>query len=155
MLSKMGDRPHASTGRWLILLAIVCALVGAPLYAAQLTVAGRTDTPWYVPAFGTAGFLLAVVALFRRRTAWRAIVFLFVGGLAALQWWFLLSYVREPAYAGPLASGEPFPAFTALRASGTKVTGRDMWSHTAHFRGDKGEVLPDRATVLVFFRGRW
>jgi hypothetical protein len=154
MLSQMGDdAAHRPTGRRFIWLAVICALFGVPLYALQLTVAGRTDTPWYLPILGTAGVMFAVIALGRRPTAWRAIVLLFAGGLAALQWWFLLSYVREPAYAGPLASGGPFPAFTARRPDGTNVTGPDLWSHAV--RGDKSDIPPNRATALVFFRGRW
>jgi hypothetical protein len=147
--------PRHGTGRWLAWLGVLCALVGAPLYAVQLSVAGRTDTPWYLPILGTLGLLFAFAAVRRRRTVWRTIVLLFVVGLAAAQWWFLLSYVREPAYNGPLAAGQPFPTFAAKRADGSAVTGADLWNHAVGFRGDKADVHADRATALVFFRGRW
>jgi peroxiredoxin len=46
-----------------------------------------------------------------------------------------------PEYSGPVAAGQPFPAFTTRQADGAMFTRDDL----------KG----NRDNVLVFFRGRW
>jgi hypothetical protein len=152
----MGD-PTArnDTGRRFFWWGLLFGLVGAPLYAVQLTALHRTDTPWYLPILGTIGAAFAILAVRRRKTTWRMIGFVFVAGLAAAQWWFLLSYVRLPTYSGPVAAGKEFPDFAARRADGTTVTGADLWNHAAFFRGNNADLPPDHAMVLVFFRGRW
>jgi hypothetical protein len=132
--------PAPATGRKFIWLAIACAILGPVLYAVQIAM-GRMNVPWYAPALATLGVVLAFVALQRRGTAWRGLVLVLVGGLAALQWWFLLSYVRLPAYTGPVAAGNAFPEFAAKRADGKPFTNTDL--------------IGDPATALVFFRGHW
>ena len=65
---------------------------------------------------------------------------LVVLALAGFQWTFLF-LVRLPEYTGPVAVGQPFPAFTTQRADGTSFTQRDL--------------AGEQNNVLVFFRGRW
>jgi hypothetical protein len=127
-------------GRGLLWLGVLCAIAGPPIYMAQLTVWGQTVNPWYMPVLATLGAGLVIVSL-RRRTIWRGLAFVFVGFLAAGSWWFLTSYVRLPAYTGPVAAGERFPEFRALRAGGAPFT--------------RADLAGDRATALVFFRGHW
>ena len=122
-------------------LGIACAILGPVLYGMQLAI-GRMNVPWYAPALATLGVVLAFVALQRGgSTVWRGLALVFVAALAGLQWWFLLSYVRLPAYTGPVAAGKAFPEFAAKRADGKPFTNTDL--------------IGDPATALVFFRGHW
>ena len=71
----------------------------------------------------------------------RGLALILVALLAAGEWWFLLVYVRLPAYTGPVAARQSFPEFHALRVDGTGFTQRDF--------------VGDRDTALIFFRGHW
>jgi hypothetical protein len=102
---------------------------------------GLLTTPWYAPVLATGGIGLVLLALRRRLGAWRVLALVFVALVAVYQWWFLLAHTRLPAYAGPVAAGEPFPEFRAARADGSPFTRADL----------EGK----QATALVFFRGRW
>jgi hypothetical protein len=133
-------RPAAGSGRGLLWLGAAFALLGPVLYGLQLA-AGRLDVPWYAPALATLGAALTFVALRRRPNAWRVLTLLLVVGLAGLQWWFLVSYVRLPEYTGPVAAGQAFPDFAAKRADGSPFT--------------RADLVGDPATALVFFRGHW
>jgi hypothetical protein len=79
--------------------------------------------------------------LYRARSAWRiaalGLLLLVAGAESAL-----LLGTRLPAYTGTsVAAGEPFPEFTTAKADGSPFTRRDL--------------VGDRDTVMVFFRGRW
>ncbi|HEX4588292.1 MAG TPA: hypothetical protein VH120_00060 [Gemmataceae bacterium] len=144
-----------STGRRLFLFGMLCGIVGLPLYAAQLLATGRTFSPWYAPILATVAVLLIGTSLARGSSRGRIIALLLFAGLAGLEWWFFVSYVRLPAYNGPVVAGQAFPEFRALRADGTAFTRADLPNTTAFFRGPDADVPRDRATALVFFRGRW
>jgi hypothetical protein len=131
----------AGRGRKLLWLGIACAVIGVPLYFVQLRFAGRTDDPWYMPGLATVGVLLVLLSFRGRPTIIRGLALLLVLGLAAGEWWSLLIYARLPAYAGPVAAGESFPAFQAKLADGKPFTQADLPG--------------DRSTALVFFRGHW
>jgi hypothetical protein len=122
-------------------LGVACALAGVALYVVQLLVAGRADTPWYAPALATVGAALVAVSLRSRPSAGRSLALLLVLAVAGFEWWFLLGYARLPAYEGPVRAGQEFPEFRAARADGTPFT--------------RSDLVGDRATALVFFRGRW
>jgi hypothetical protein len=96
--------------------------------------------PWYLPILGTAGAGLILVALVRARGLGRILALLVLGLLATGEW-ALLSFSKLPIYAGPIAVGQPFPAFTAARADGSPLSQADL----------PGE----QNTVMVFYRGRW
>ena len=96
--------------------------------------------PWYAPIAATLGVLLIAVALWQARSVWRLLALLLIVLLAGAEWAFMLE-TRLPAYAGPVAAGQPFPEFTTVRADGTPFTQRDL-------EGDQNNVM-------VFFRGRW
>jgi hypothetical protein len=127
-------------GRLLLWTGILVAVLGIVAYALQLE-AARLTTPWYAAALATLGAALILVSVLRRFTVWRFVALLFVGSLAAGEWWFLLSYSQLPSYAGPVTEGQPFPEFTVALADGTPFTQDNL----------KG----DRDTLLVFFRGHW
>jgi hypothetical protein len=126
-------------GRMLLLLGLALPFLGILAYAVQIW-AKRLSSPWYVPVAATLGVVCIAAALWQRRTVWRVIALVLVGLLAGAQW-MLLATSRLPEYTGPVAAGQPFPEFTTARADGTPFTHRDL----------KG----GRASVLVFFRGRW
>jgi hypothetical protein len=96
--------------------------------------------PWYMPTLASLGVVLVSISLVERRTVCRAFALLAVVVLAGAEWAFLYA-VRLPPYTGPIAVGQPFPAFETKRADGTPFTQRDL--------------VGDRNNVLVFFRGRW
>jgi hypothetical protein len=96
--------------------------------------------PWYMPIAATLSVFLIVVALWRARSVWRILALLLVVLLAGAEWAFMLE-TRLPAYTGPVATGQPFPEFTTMRADGAAFTQRDL-------EGDQNNVM-------VFFRGRW
>src|SRR5262245_25844735 len=128
-----------SAGRLFLALGLVVAALGVIGYVVQFSMQ-RLITPWYLPLAATLGVVCVLVALWRRRTVWRVLALLLLVLLAAAEWAFLQE-ARLPAYTGPVAVGQPFPAFTTTRADGTPFTQRDLEG--------------DRNTVLVFFRGRW
>jgi hypothetical protein len=125
--------------RLFLALGLGVAFLGLIAYAVQVSL-HYLKTPWYVPGLATLGVLLVVVSLWHRRTVWRVLALVLVVLLAGAAWAFLL-LLRLPPYTGPVAEGQPFPAFATTRADGTAFTQRDL----------KG----DQASVLVFFRGRW
>jgi hypothetical protein len=132
--------PPRTGGRLLLWAGVACAFVGPVLYVVQMSQELLT-VPWYAPALATLGSLAIVLSLMRRVTAWRLLSLALVVAVTAGQWWFLLSFSRNPAYAGELAGGKPFPQFTAALADGKPFTQDNL----------KG----DQDTVLVFFRGHW
>src|SRR5262249_38222904 len=130
-----------TTGRQLVWLGLALALLSPLLYVLQLLGAKILTMPWYLPVGGTLGAALMLFGLLQTRTWWRVLGVLFFGLLAGLEWYFLVSFSRLPAYAGPVKTGQSFPAFATTKADGSSFTQDDL-------RGD-------RNTVLVFFRGRW
>lgn len=139
MLNAMNTSPIPSTGRLFLVLGI---LIGFLAPAALMVQVGleRFFTPFYLPITGSVAAILIVIALTRRVTIVRAIVLVLLVGLAGLEWFFL-AMTSVPPYSGPLAEGAPFPRFAAKRADGAPFTEADL-------KGDK-------ATVMVFIRGRW
>jgi hypothetical protein len=131
--------PRRFPGRLFLALGLGFAALGVIAYAVQLSM-HRLMAPWYMPCSATLGVILLVVSLWQKRTVWRVLALLPVVLLAGAEWMFLLG-TRLPAYAGPVAAGQPFPEFTTTLADGTPFTQRDLEG--------------DRNNVLVFFRGGW
>ena len=128
-----------SPGRLLLAVGLTLAVLGVIGYVLQIR-AQRLTVPWYMPIAATVGLLFVIASLWQGRTVWRVLAFLLVALLAGGGWAVLLM-TRLPAYTGPVAAGQPFPAFTTARADGTSFTQDDL----------KGS----QTSVLVFFRGRW
>jgi hypothetical protein len=137
-LSPPAVRRHP--GRLLALAGVGLALLAPVLYVLQLR-AGLLTLPWYLPVVGTAGAVLALLAVVRGRGVWRLLGLAFCALLAGLEWALVLVAARLPAYSGPVAAGQPFPTFAVTRSDGGSFTQDDL-------RGEQ-------KTVLVFFRGRW
>jgi hypothetical protein len=126
-------------GRLFLMLGLGLAVLGVIGYIVQIKMS-RLMTPWYMPCLATLGVGLLVASLWQARTLWRVLALLLVVLLAGAEWTFLLA-MRLPEYTGPVAEGQPFPAFATARADGAPFTQRDL----------EGE----QNNVLVFFRGRW
>jgi hypothetical protein len=139
MTTSSVTAPPRSSGRLLLALGLCLPVLGVVGYVVQLS-AQRLTAPWYVPATATLGAGLIALSLLRARTVWRVLALLLVVLVAGAEWAFLLA-LRAPPYTGPVAVGQPFPAFATARADGASFTERDL-------EGDQN-------TVLVSFRGRW
>jgi MFS family permease len=133
--------PTISPGRRQLWFGLLAAILGVAIYMGLFLGAGHLHMPWYTLASAVVGLMLVLLSLKHKRTAWRFLALFFVGALVALEGWFLLSYIRNPAYAGPLSPGRPFPAFTAKHTTGQPFTQADL--------------TDDKDTVLIFYRGHW
>ena len=139
MTTSFAAAPRRFPRRLTLLLGLGLALAGVLGYAAQLA-ARHLKAPWYLPCLATLGAALVIASLWQARTAWRVLALLLAVLLAGAAWAFLLM-TRLPPYTGPVAAGQPFPAFTTVRANGTPFTHKNL---------EGGE-----SSVRVFFRGRW
>jgi hypothetical protein len=128
-----------SPGRLLLAVGLLLPVLGVIGYVLQFR-AQRLTFPWYMPIAATVGLLFVIASLWQARTVWRVLALLLVALLAGGEWALLLA-MRLPAYTGPVAAGQPLPAFTTARADDTPFTQDDL----------KGS----QTSVLVFFRGRW
>jgi hypothetical protein len=131
-----------AAGWRLLWLGIVLFLLGRIVKMVLVFGAGFLHTPWYSASLATVGAGLIALSIVRRFTVWRVAALLLIGLLAVGEWWFLLGYSRVPAYAGPVSAEHDFPQFSpAHLADGTP------------FR--RGNLVGEKDTVLVFFRGFW
>jgi hypothetical protein len=122
-----------------MLLGLGLAVLGIAAYVLQLWLQ-RLSVPWYMPAATLLGAALVAASLWEKRTVWRIlalVVVLLLGGFEVMA----LNSMSLPRYTGPVAVGEPFPAFEAKLADGSPFT--------------RASLPGDRDTVMVFFRGRW
>lgn len=131
---------QAATGRGLLWLGLALGLLAILAYIAQLS-AKILVLPWYMPILGTLGAGLMFFAVVKSRSWVRIGLFVVLALLAAFQWLLVTGITRLPAYTGPVAAGQPFPAFATTLADGTPFTQDDL----------KG----GQNTVLVFYRGHW
>jgi hypothetical protein len=120
-------------------LGLGVAVAAVVAYALQVR-AHVLTTPWYLVSALTAAVALVAVSLWQSRSVWRILALLLVAIVTGGAWALVLG-TRLPAYAGPIAVGQQFPAFQTVRADDTPFTNRDL-------QGDKN-------SVMVFFRGRW
>ena len=135
-------RPESerSYGRGYFWAGVGLCLLGLALIFAQFSLK-ILIVPWYSPALATLGALLLLVSLARRLTIPRAAALVVVLALAGIQWYFLGSLMKLPAYDGPARAGQQLPAFNSTLADGRPFTDADLRDKSRH--------------VMVFFRGRW
>ena len=139
-----GQSPGSAGGSRLALLywgGVILAIAVIPIFLAQVFVAKRLITPWYLPIGGTVGAIGVLYAASRGWRWWRIGIATLCIAIACLEWFFLLSATRLPAYQGPIAAGSTMPAFHATLADGTSI--------------DESYFRQNHDTVLVFFQGRW
>ncbi len=135
--SSVIDRSRGRGYLWTgIVLAILAIVLGVVQYAFKLLV-----VPWQVPIVTTLGVLLLCVSASRRRTVTRILVLVLITALAGLEWFFVVSMSRLPAYQGPAHAGLKIPAFQTTLADGRPFTDKDLQD--------------GRPSVMTFFRGRW
>ena len=139
----MSTSPAAESRRYpgqlFVWLGLALTALGVIGYAVQIS-AQRLFAPWYLPWSATLGVLLVLISVWQAGVVWRKIVLLLVMFVASAEWFFMLGEPLPP-YTGPVAVGQPFPAFATVRADGTPFTQRDLEG--------------DQDNVLVFFRGHW
>jgi hypothetical protein len=131
--------PQHFPGRLYLAAGLAVAVLGIAAYVAQVA-SRRLVTPWYLPGAATLGVVLVALSLWQAPSVWRVLALVLVLLLAGAGWAFVVG-ARLPAYTGPVAEGKPFPAFTTLRADGSKFTQADLAGKSN--------------SVMVFFRGRW
>jgi hypothetical protein len=131
---------NRASGRLLLWTGIAAAVLGIVLCAIQFGLK-MLFVPWYAPALATIGALLLLAAVLKRLSVTRIVVLVLVTALAGLEWYFLGSLAKIPEYTGPARAGRPIPAFRTVLADGRAFTEQDLQT--------------GRASVLVFFRGRW
>lgn len=129
-----------SSGKRYVTLGLGLVLLGVVLFVVQLQVK-ILRVPWYLPALGTMGVALLLVAALRKPTVLRIAVLALSALLASGEWYFLLSLSKLPVYVGPVAIGASFPAFTTILADGSPF--------------DQQNLRGEQDTAMVFFRGRW
>src|SRR5438552_3542900 len=110
-----------STGRMYLWLGIAAPFIGIAIYFVQFYLR-ILKLPWYLPLFGTAGVAFMMLALVHGRTAWRYASLALVALLASVQWFFVAGGLGLPAYKGPVAAGNSFPAFNARFYDGSPFT---------------------------------
>src|SRR5271169_5712295 len=113
MTTSLAPTRRRSPGRLFVALGLALAILGPAVYVVQISMQ-RLRAPWYLPIAATLGVVLLIVALWQARTVWRVLALLFVLLLAGAEWAFLLGS-RLPAYTGPVAVGQPFPAFATTQ----------------------------------------
>jgi hypothetical protein len=129
-----------SQGRAHFWVGIAACVLGLALAVVQFGLK-HLFVPWYAPVLATLGAVLLLVAVARRPGVVRIVVLLVITALAGLEWFFLVSLMKLPAYEGPAQVGKQLPAFTATLADGRPFTEAN---------------LRDRSRrVMTFFRGRW
>jgi hypothetical protein len=127
-------------GRSLLLFGVFLAVAGYAINMLLMFAAKILITGWYAPLLGTLGLALIILALMRSRSIWRWTAVVIFTLLVGFQW-FALVAMRLPAYTGPVKDGQPFPAFATTLADGSAFTQDDL--------------IGERNTVMVFFRGHW
>ena len=132
--------PPRPQGRACFWAGLAACLIGLAVAVAQFSLK-QLFVPWYAPALATLGALLLFVAVVRRPGIVRIAALLLVAGLAGLEWFFLVSFLKLPDYEGPAQAGRPFPAFSSTHADGQPFTDANLRDGSRH--------------AMVFFRGRW
>ncbi len=138
-MSISSDVRQPYLGRLYLTLGLLLSAAGLVGYYAQLSV-HRLAAPWYLPVSATLGVMFVAMSVWHARTILRILCLLLVLLFAGAEWAFILM-TRLPAYSGPVAVGQPFPAFSSLKADGKPFT--------------QTELEGQQKNVLVFFRGRW
>ncbi|MFN0018264.1 MAG: hypothetical protein ACKVP0_08400 [Pirellulaceae bacterium] len=132
--------PRAKSGRLLLTLGILSAILGPVIYAVEFQ--NRVlSSPWYVPALATLAVVFMAASLAQSRTVWRYAVTGFTTLFAGLVWLMFLIGMAAPPYTGSVEVGRAFPKFETTLAGGKGFSQADLTG--------------DQNTILLFFRGRW
>lgn len=122
-------------------LGLALPFIGLVIYGVILFVFKQYTTPWYLPILATLGLYLVFLSVLQSRSLWRFLALGFSGFMTVFLWYGLVFMTKLPIYDGPLRVGEVMPSFNVFRADGSLFT--------------QSNLVGDKNTVLIFFRGRW
>ena len=120
---------------------IAVTILGVVAYAVLLSGFRILHTPWYAPLLAILGLGLTFVATRRKASVWRYTALVFCCLVLGGELLFLFSYIKLPAYDGPAVAGRQFPEFATKFADNTSFTNKNL--------------VGDKRTALVFYRGHW
>ena len=143
-MDKTESLPPAVISRfhhWLLFFAGIALFVAGPVWFVAQFRMKQLGAAWYVPILSTAGIVLLMLSVWRRRGIMRTIFLILFAIICGFEWFTFAVATRSPAYTGPAQPGRKVPEFAAHLADGTPFTSAEL---------EKG-----MSTVLVFYRGRW
>jgi hypothetical protein len=131
--------------RWpLFLLGVLLFVAGPVAYYIQFRLA-YLKMPWYLPALATAGVLLMAVSVWQHPGVWRTIGLVLFAAACGFVWFMALVGLKAPPYTGQTRTDHKVPAFTTTRADREETENRFT----------NKDLEDGKATILLFFRGRW
>jgi hypothetical protein len=126
---------------WALFVAgIVLFVLGPVSFVAQYRLK-NLGSVWYVPVLSSAGMLLLILSVRRRRSVVRMVFLMLFAIVCGFEWYAFTVATRSPAYTGPAQPGRKVPQFAARLADGAPSKSSDLETGTS--------------TVMVFYRGRW
>jgi len=126
---------------WTLFVAGVALFVLGPVWFIAQFRLRNLGSAWYVPILSSAGVLLLILSVLRRRGIVRMVLLILFAMVCGLEWFVFTVATRSPAYTGPAQPGRKVPQFAARLADGTPFTSAEL---------EKG-----KSTVMVFYRGHW
>ena len=124
----------------LFFAGVALIMLGPVWYVVQIRLK-NLGPAWYVPILSTAGVMLLIASVWRRRGIVRTVFLMLFAIVCGFEWYVFSVAARSPAYAGPAQPGRKVPQFAARLADGTPFTSAEL---------ERGAWA-----VLVFYRGHW
>jgi hypothetical protein len=136
------DNPVPARSRLpLFLLGVLLFIAGPAIYATQMLALHQFKTPWHVPLLATVGAILMLLSVVQRPGIVRIIGLVLFTAICGFEWFAMLVVFPTPPYTGPVAVGQPMPAFATTYADGASFSDKDLANGKTH--------------LLVFYRGHW
>ena len=126
---------------WTLFIAGIALFLLGPAWFVTRFRLQNLGPAWYVPILSSAGLLLLIFSVLRRRGIVRMVLLIVFATVCGLEWYVFTVAARSPAYTGPAQPGRKVPQFAARLADGTPFTSAEL---------EKG-----KSTVMVFYRGHW
>ena len=128
--------------RWLAPAGLMIALFGLVSYFTVFArVAALRDHAWLNLGLVSLGTVLTVVAFWKRRNLWRGAASVLALLAGVLLFWYVYGLSSNlPGDDTVVAEGAPAPAFSLADSAGTMISGANF---------------PERALLIVFYRGFW
>jgi hypothetical protein len=126
---------------WTLFVAGIALFVLGPVWFVAQYRFKNLGSVWYVPVLSSAGVLLLILSVRRRRSVVRMVFLILFAIVCGFEWFLFTVATRSPVYTGPAQPGRKVPQFTARLADGAPFMSSDLESGTS--------------TVLVFYRGHW
>jgi hypothetical protein len=126
---------------WKLFVAGIALFVVGPVWFVVQYRLKNLGSVLYVPVLSSAGMLLLILSVRRRRSVARMVFLVLFAIVCGIEWFAFTVATRSPAYTGPAQPGRKVPQFAARLADGTPFKSSDLETGTS--------------TVMVFYRGRW